>query len=265
MGSKSTFNSAAATYDEDFSLSEIGMRQRDRVYYWLNECKLLKASKGKNKIFEFNCGTGFDAKHFTKQGYLVVGTDAAVEMIEVAKAKNIKGAQFYQRNFNDISIDDYVGKSDFVFSNFGGLNCLSESELATFFNHLALKQKSRDSLAVVIMPKFCVVEDLYLLLKGQFSQLFRRSRKEFIEVDVSGEKIRTYYHSPKKVKQLLKNNYKIQIIKPIAHFLPPSYLEPFFKKHLWILKYLNFMERTFGSIGFLASNADHFILIAERK
>ena len=256
------FDSAANSYDADFTYSAIGMFQRERVHHWLEECKLLNRI---TKIFEVNCGTGLDAEYLLKNRHSVVATDASAEMIKVAKESRNSKINFYQRKFSDISIDDNVGEADFVFSNFGGLNCLSEVDLTLFFNDLAQKQKKGASLAVVIMPKFCVTEDVYLLLKGKFSQILRRSKNEFLEVCVAGEKVRTYYHSPKMVKKLLQSKYNIKLVKPIAHFLPPSYLEPFFQKNKWLLLYLNFMERTFGRLGFLAANADHFILIAQRK
>lgn len=260
-----SFDAAAASYDNDFSLSEIGLRQRDRVYYWLNESNLLKASKKRKKIFELNCGTGFDAEMFSKMGYEVTATDASAEMIKVAKAKNIKGAQFYQRRFDEISMDENVSNSDFVFSNFGGLNCLNDKELQSFITDLGAKQNKGNMLAMVIMPKFCITEDIYLFLKGRFSQLLRRSRATYADVIVEGESIRTYYHSPTRVKSMLLGAYNITLVKPIAHFLPPSYLEPFFKNNKWLLRYLNFMEITFGAFSFLASNADHYIIIAEKK
>lgn len=257
-----SFDSAAATYDDEFTLSQIGKLQRSRVYYWLEKSGVLANSKS---IFEVNCGTGFDAEYFHKLGKKVVSTDASREMIQVCKQSRSSGIDFYERKFSEISIDDNVEKSDLVFSNFGGLNCLSEDELRLFFKELSKKQNSGDKLALVVMPENCVVEDFYLLLKGQFSEIGRRSRKTHLDVDVNGEKIRTFYHSPWTVKQLLFNYYKVELVRPIAHFLPPSYLEPFFKKKLWALRYLSFMERTFGKFSFLASNADHFILIAQRK
>jgi trans-aconitate methyltransferase len=258
----SSFDAAAKSYDEEFTFSEIGKRQRERVFYWLEKSKALSSVKN---IFEVNCGTGHDAEWFHNKGYNVIATDVSAAMIKVSKAVRNKGIYFYQRNMNEIAIDDNVCHSDFVFSNFGGLNCLSETELSSFFNELALKQKPRDRLDVVIMPNYCVVEDFYLLLKGKFSQIGRRDSRDFVEVDVNGEKVKTFYHSPNRVKKLLDNYYKVQMVKPIAHFLPPSYLEPFFKKNLWLLNWLSFLERTFGSVSVLAKNADHYIIIAERR
>jgi len=259
---KASFDAAAATYDNDFTLSEIGKKQRNRVFHWLNKSKILKNSK---RVFEINCGTGYDAEWFFNHDFEVVATDASTEMVKVAKAKRNSRINFYQRDFKDISIDVNVGNADLVFSNFGGLNCLNENDLRTFFKDLALKQKSGDYLAMVIMPEHCQVENLYFLFKGQFSKINRRSRKNYLEVDVNGEKVITFYHSPWTVKQLLFKFYKVELVKPVAHFLPPSYLEPFFKRHGWLLQILYILERIYGRISYLAKSADHYIVIAKRR
>lgn len=256
------FNNAALSYDEDFTLSEIGIKQRNRVFHWLNKSKILKNCKS---VFEVNCGTGYDAEWFFNQGLEVTATDASLEMINVAKAKRNSGITFYNRIFEDISIDENVKNSDLVFSNFGGLNCLDEDDLRTFFKDLALKQKTGDYLAIVIMPEHCLIEDVYFLLKGQFSKVFRRSGKGYLDVDVNGENVKTFYHSPSTVKQLMFNYYKIEFVKPVAHFLPPSYLEPFFQRYKWMLNLLYLLERIFGGLSYLAKSADHYIIISKRK
>lgn len=256
------FDAAAATYDNDFTLSEIGKKQRNRVLHWLKESKILNNSK---RVFEINCGTGYDAEWFLNKGFEVIATDASSEMVKVAQSKRNPRINFYQRNFQDISIDENVGDADIVFSNFGGLNCLSEKELRTFFYDLALKQKVGNYLAMVIMPEYCLIEDFYFLFKGKFSKINRRSKKGYLEVDVNGEKVKTFYHSPWTVKQLLSNDYQVELIKPIAFFIPPSYLESFFKRRIGVLRFLNFLERIFGSFSFLAQSSDHYLIIAKRK
>ena len=222
-----SFDAAASSYDDEFTFSEIGKLQRERVYHWVDKSGVLTDI---NTIFEVNCGTGYDAEQFNKRGKKVIATDASTAMVNVAKLKRNKEIEFYKRDFNDISIDNNVSKSDFVFSNFGGLNCLDKKELKIFFSDLALKQKSGNKLAVVIMPEHCIVEDVYLLFKGKFSEIGRRSRKTHLNVDVNGEKIKTFYHSPRSIKALLNSNYKINLIKPIAHFYHHLTWSPFLKR-----------------------------------
>ena len=105
----SSFDAAATSYDDEFTHSEIGKRQRDRVFHWLEKSKVLDKTK---HVFEVNCGTGYDAQLFYDQGLKVVATDASSEMIKVAKQKRSEEIEFYTLNFSDISIDDNVGNSD---------------------------------------------------------------------------------------------------------------------------------------------------------
>ncbi len=256
-----SFDSAAATYDDEFTFSEIGKLQRERVYYWLDKLHFFKQPQ---TVFEVNCGTGYDAQFFTERGHSVIATDGSEQMVKVAQSRNSK-LTVYQRNFNDISIDDNVRKSDVIFSNFGGLNCLSAAELATFVDDTALLQKKDDLLIAVIMPNHCFIADVYHLMKGKFKQVGRRNKKGSLEVDVNGEKIRTYYHSPNRLTGLLRDKYCIELKKPVAAFLPPSYLESFFKRNPQVLNGLYSLERIFGNLNFLSSLADHYILVAKRK
>lgn len=43
-------------------------------------------------------------------------------------------------------------------------------------------------------------------------------------------KLPAYYFSPEEIVGLFKNNFTLLEIKPIGIVIPPSYLEPFFKK-----------------------------------
>ena len=97
---KSSFSLAAANYDTIFTHSEIGKRQRARVYYWLSEIGFYKTSK---KVFEVNCGTGYDAEQFIQSGHEVIATDASDEMIQIAKRKRNKSIQFFQLAFQDLT------------------------------------------------------------------------------------------------------------------------------------------------------------------
>ena len=130
---------------------------------------------------------------------------------------------------------------------------------------MANKQSKGGQLAWVIMAKHCFWEDVYLFFKLKWSQIGRRNTSEAIRVDVDGVAVATCYHSPFEVKQLLESNYHIQKIRPVAFFLPPSYLEPFFKKYRWLLNGLNLLEKVVGRFSIFANWSDHYIIIAERK
>lgn len=256
------FDAAVIDYDSQFVHSSIGKRQRDRVYSIFEEGKFLEPTK---RIFEFNCGTGFDAAQYNSSGHQVIATDASLKMIEYCKCHRSRDIQFYDLKFQDVEKDDHVGNAELVVSNFGGLNCLKKEELQLFVNQLALKLTAKAVVAFVIMPKRCFMEDVYFFFKGKWGKIGRRNSKSFKKVNVNGVEVPTYYHSPRELKQMMTANFDLIELRPVAFFLPPSYLEPFFSKNKWILQILNKFEILFSKWSILAKWSDHFMLIAKKK
>lgn len=259
-GGRELFNNAAKQYDETFTNSHIGRKQRDRVYFWLERIQFFNRIKS---VFEINCGTGFDAQHFSQKGLKVTATDASSGMINFAKENRSSEITFFQMAFDEI--DQIETVSEAIFSNFGGLNCISENELKRFSDKVAAKQRKGDLLIWVIMPRHCFMESIFFFLKFKWGSMFRRNTSKAVPVNVDGVEVDTYYHSPRSVKKILKSNYEIRLIKPVALFLPPSYLESFFAKRLRLLNFLNWLEQTFGRLSMFSGGADHYIIIAERK
>jgi len=256
------FDVAATQYDEVFTHSNIGVLQRYRVYHWLETIDFFSLPK---KIFEINCGTGYDAEQFHNRGHGVVATDGSAEMIKLAKAKRNPKVDFFQLQFSDVTTQQKFENSQVLFSNFGGLNCIDSKELKIFAQDIAKKQSVGDLLIWVIMPKKSLMESIYFLLTFQFSKVFRRNTSKPTPVNLHDTAIPTFYHSPKELKRILKKDYIIELIKPVALFLPPSYMEDFFKQKKSMLRFLNTLESIFGNISAGAAWSDHFILIAKKQ
>lgn len=255
------FDIGAAQYDEVFTHSDIGALQRGRVYHWLETVNFFSLPK---KIFEINCGTGYDAEQFLNRSHSVVATDGSAEMVKLAKTKRNPKIDFFQLQFSEVTNQQKFENSQVLFSNFGGLNCIDSKELMLFTQDIAKKQSVGDMLIWVIMPKKCLMESIYFLVTFQFSKAFRRNTSKPTPVNFHGTAIQTFYHSPKDLKRMLKNDYDIELIKPVALFLPPSYMEGFFKQKKSILWFLNKLETVFGNISAGAAWSDHFILIAKK-
>ena len=260
--STNIFNLAASNYDDSFTLSDIGILQRKRVYHWLEKINFFREPKN---VFEINCGTGYDAEKFTQKGHAVIATDGSEEMIAFAKKTRNKKIDFFQLPFNQLTTNKKFNQSEVLFSNFGGLNCINETELKNLTKKISDKQKQNDLLIWTLMPKFCLIESLYFIVKLDFKKVFRRNTKHSLAVNVEGTPVDTFYYSPRTIKKMLKENYTIKLAQPIAIFLPPSYMEPFFKNHKKTLHFLNRLEFLFGKISFLSNYSDHYIIIAEKR
>ena len=259
MTKEAAFDKAAQAYDSTFTNSSIGRAQRKRVYYWLDKAQFLKQNTA---LFELNCGTGYDADYFHSIGIPVIATDGSPEMIRTAKNVRNSSIDFKVLDFADVNKKTITGNA--IFSNFGGLNCLSGEELKNLLERISVTQNGGEQLALVIMPRICMMESIYFFFKLKWRKIFQRYAANGVDVSVDGSVVKTYYHSPKQLKRILPH-YTIKCIKPVALCLPPSYMEPFFKRHPRFLSFLNKLEGRLGKIGSLAGWSDHYILIAEKK
>ena len=259
---KADFDNAAPNYDATFTKTVIGRIQRDLVYDHLS---LLLKENVPEKILEINCGTGEDAIWFAKQGCEVVATDISARMIEVASSKSKLGnIRFLQADINKINVDFEHHSFDLIFSNFGGLNCLAPAEVSAFIKNATVVLKPKERLALVIMPKNTLWEQLYFLLKLDFKNSFRR-KKEYAIANVDGEKVKTYYYNPKDIVNLANVNFDLLRLKPIGFFIPPSYLNPFFKNKPQLVSLLKSLEKRMTNVSMLAKYADHYLIVLEKR
>ncbi len=257
---ETSFDKVAGTYDTTFTYSTIGKMQRDLVHH-----KLSKYLDSVKTILEINCGTGEDAIALAKQNFKITATDISPMMIEKAKTKGTyQNLNFVTADINTI-VTTFVGQQfDLIFSNFGGLNCLTKSELENFFLNADLLLTKKGKLVLVIMPKNTLWEQFYFFTKSQFSKVFRR-KKEMTLANVDGKKVPTYYYNPKDIVNLSKANFELMTQKPIGFFVPPSYLETVFKNKKGLLQFLNTLEKGITSWSFLSKYADHYLITLQKK
>jgi ubiquinone/menaquinone biosynthesis C-methylase UbiE len=233
MSSDPAFSAVASDYDATFTETAVGRLQRELVWKLLE-----KHVQGVPNVLELNCGTGADAVWMGKRGWQVLATDISPEMLRVAHEKIEK-----ERLTDKVSVQVCAfaelqslpsGHFDLIFSNFGGLNCISPKELAQLWPVLRSKLKPGGQIAAVIMGKFCLWETLYFLLKLKPKEAFRRLGTSPVEAHTQAY--------------------------PIGFWLPPSYLDPFFSRHPKALRLLNFLER-YCCPRWLAWGSDHYLLL----
>lgn len=259
---KAKFDNAAANYDCTFTNSVIGKAQRGFVYQHVS--RFLKNNHIKN-ILEINCGTGEDAIWLAKQNFRVVATDISEKMILIAKNKEkLPNLTFKRLNINEISNTFGDEKFDLIFSNFGGLNCLSKEEIKLFFENASNLISKNGHLILIIMPKNTLWEQFYFLAKGDFKKTFRRKKENAI-ANVDGKKIVTFYHNPNEMKTLASNNFRLKTVNPIGFFVPPSYLESFFSTKPKLISFLAKLDNSVKNMSFLAKHADHYLIVFQRK
>ena len=257
--SSAEFDAVAQLYDETFTNSEVGKLQRLRVWNYLDST----LPKSSLNILELNCGTGEDAVWFAHRGHNVLASDISMKMIfitedKVNRLKLSKQIATKQLDINEIDKIQTDNKFDLIFSNFGGLNCLSKNELESLSAKIKKLLNNNGKFIAVVMTDFCLIESLYFFIKLGFKNIFRRKKTQ--QVIINDSIVKTYYYHPKYFFTFFKNNFTINKIIAIGIFIPPSYLNSFFKDKHRVLNLLNRVENFFGNNVFSAAISDHFLI-----
>lgn len=257
------FDVAAQSYDTVFSFSEIGKAQRERVHFYLD--KYILKSGTSLSILELNCGTGEDALFFAERQHQVLATDISMGMITEAQKKYTQpNIQFKQQDITTITPDTFDQKFDLIFSNFGGLNCLSPQELQDFLKKASGLLKEKGQMVLVIMPKACLWERLYFLAKAQPKKAFRRKTNKAVIANVEGIGVKTWYYNPEEISAMNTTDFIAKKSFPVGIAIPPSYLETFFRTKKGLLSLLRKIEPVLKA-PFWAKYADHYSILLEKR
>lgn len=207
----------ADKYDDFIENNENLARMRKRVY----EFVISRLPKGA-RILDLACGTGTDAVWFAQRGYHVYGVDISSEMLKRAeqKAKELgleDRLTFKQMSYTDLK-ESSIEPFDLTFSNFGGLNCVSDLSLVAESVRPLLKPNARVIWA--IMPPFCLWETA-MFLRGKFKLATRRFsgqstvRKEGLEYPV-------YYYTPHKIADAWGKDFQLETVEALSVITPPA-------------------------------------------
>ena len=256
------FASLAEAYDQQFSHSHIGRLQRKQVHRYLEGFLPTKSSW---KILEFNCGTGEDACWLAAKGHTVIATDIEAEMVKQVQSKSKQQGLDHAIITQVIDMKSshqirQLGEFDLIFSNFGGINCLSPQQLSACLRTCVHQLRPNGHLIVVYMSRSCVWEQLYYILKGNFRQAFRRKKKGSQLVSLGKTTIPSWYYAPREIKQLVPDTYQLRAIRPIGLAVPPAYLEAFFSKQLKLLQFLYQVEKRLENVSLFSDLADHSLI-----
>jgi ubiquinone/menaquinone biosynthesis C-methylase UbiE len=257
------FDHFAHNYDADFTHTQIGKKQRQIVHDFI----LQKLSTFQS-VFEVACGTGEDATWLAQQGKRVLATDISPKMLETGRQK--AGAlcsiniEWKQLDITKLDGEEIQGRYDWIFSNFGGLNCLSPALLQDFLKHAHQRVlASNGRIVLVMMSKCSIWEIMFALRRLNISKAFRRWTNNALPVNVKGTSIPTWYYNPSFFRKL--DGFEVERVQTVGFFLPPSYLESFFAKRPKLLNALFRMEKRWSTWAFLANFSDHYLIVLRPK
>jgi SAM-dependent methyltransferase len=253
-----------SAYDREFTFSRIGMVQRRMVWGYMDHMLQMPGMH----VLELNCGTGTDAVHLARNGHRVIATDLSEEMLKVAREKarqfGVEDRIQHQRlGFDEIQVLS-IPPVDLVLSNFGGLNFIDADHHARLVDPIADALKPGGRFIAVLMPDRCMAETVYHLLRGRWSEAFRRGRHDPVWAGLSGSGAVTWYHAPERLIQTFSSRFRLVHIRPIGLFVPPTYLEHRFGHRTALLERLARLDTRFARWRWTARYADHFLVDLER-
>jgi ubiquinone/menaquinone biosynthesis C-methylase UbiE len=251
------FDRIAGSYDELFTRTSIGRVQRSQVWP-----KLLKAFQPGTRILELNCGTGEDARFLAQRGRSVLACDASSVMLEVAEGRGRLEAGGTSVRYLQIANEDLgqlsdQGSFDGAFSNFSGLNCLTD--LKDVARDLASLVKPGGRVLICLWSRICILELVWFLLHGQPGKAFRRLSGRS-EARIGGLTIKVAYPAVPAVRRAFSSWFRLESRSAIGLFVPPSYVEQWIRKHERTLVRLGALDRLFSEWPVLRDVGDHVLL-----
>ena len=227
---------------------------------------VLSHLKQNSSILELNAGTGLDAVFFAEQGHRVYATDLSDGMIrqiqkKITDRKLEDTVTVKQCSYTELNLIPVTG-FDYVFSNFGGLNCIPD--LTRVIKQLPPLLKPGAIITFVLMPRICPWE-ISKILKGKWRAAFRRFNKKGAPSHLEGEYFPTFYFTPSQAVKAFGPDFKKIDLQGLAGFSPPPYAEKFPVTYPKIYRLLTWLDEKTSRFPLCRSYADHFIVTMQYK
>jgi SAM-dependent methyltransferase len=250
------FSKQSVNYDHDDQQNKVLQDMRLQVYH-----HVAAFMKPQRSILELNSGTGIDALYFAQQGHSVYATDLSDGMIEQINLKiqrhQLQG-QLTSQQLSYTELDKLNGKKfDYVFSNFGGLNCIND--LARVTKYLPELLAPGSYVTWVIMPPVCLWE-LLSSFTGNGKRAFRRLNKNGVVAHLEGEYFKTYYFSLSQIKAAFGVKFKFVKSEGLCALSPPPSRGDFPSTHPTLYRTLRKLDSALNTIYPFNRWADHIIV-----
>jgi len=213
VGAARAFSAQSSHYDHDDKINQVITDLRKQVYD-----HVARFIHPNSSVLELNAGTGIDATHFVAQGHTVLATDLSDGMIREMTKKLNERLRVRQLSYDKLDMLDGE-KFNYVFSNFGGLNCIDD--LGKVTTHIPGVLNPGGYVTWVIMPRVCLWE-FASILKGNL-RAFRRLKRDGVMAHIDGQYFRTWYHSLTDIRKAFGDNFEFIESEGLAATSPPPY------------------------------------------
>jgi hypothetical protein len=255
------FSKQSVHYDYDDFSNPVLTDMRLQVYAHVREY-LRPASR----MLELNAGTGIDATYFASLGHQVHATDVSTGMIHRIQEKITHNPLDGRLTCQQLSYDQLdqlsTQRYDYVFSNFGGLNCIADLSKVTA--SLASRLNENAYVTWVIMPPVSLWE-LAWIFKGNFRAAFRRWHREGVMAHLEGEYFKTYYHSLGAIEQAFGKEFRLVRSEGLCVISPPPAPGDFPLRHPKLYRRLRRLDGIIRHCPVFNRTGDHLIVTFQKR
>ena len=263
-GLAAPFDAVAALYDQTFTTSTIGRAQRGAVWR-----ELAKTFRPGDHILDIGCGTGVDACFLAERNIRVLACDPSSQMIDVATRriqqrrvqKLVRPLVLRAEEVGDLPAGELF---DGAFSNFGALNCVDD--LTRVSHGLARLLKPGATAILCWMGPCCMWEMLWYLGQWNTDKAFRRFKPEGISARIAnGAFVHVHYPSVTTLGRAFAPKFRLKSVRGIGVAVPPSYLEPWARRHPRLLQLCEQFDSWLGPCPGMRSLGDHVLVRLQRE
>ena len=238
------FSRTATKYDQFADNHPHLTRMRNKVF-----AHIMRYMHPGDHILELNAGTGTDAVYLAQQGYHVHATDIAPGMLARTRNKISTlglGDKLTIQSCSFTDLDQIKGGPyDVVFSNLGGLNCLSDLRIVT--QDLPKVLRPGGLVTWVLMPPICLWE-LVMLFSGQMRFAFRRLAKNGTQAHLEGMYFTIHYFTPRKALDAFSPEFQLLAIEGLSVITPTAESKNLAKNHPRIYRGLSWLDDRISNI-----------------
>jgi hypothetical protein len=150
---------------------------------------------------------------------------------------------------------------DGALSNFSGLN--SVADLNRTARDLASMVTLGAPVIICLSTRFCLSETLWFLFHGKVRKAFRRSFA-IATVKVDNRAVKIHYRALREVRKSFSSSFLMRSCTGIGIAVPPTFLEPIFRKYSRVLGPLRRMDRCVSQLPLFRTIGDHMLVRFER-
>jgi ubiquinone/menaquinone biosynthesis C-methylase UbiE len=255
------FDSIAEQYDDIFTKTLVGRAQRNAVWN-----SLAQAFSTTDRVLELNCGTGEDGLFLARRGISVIACDASPAMIAVARRRKSREASQAQIQFQVLCSEDLHKMEtgalfDGAFSNFAGLNCVADIQAVAL--NLGKLVRPSGRVLICLSSRFCAWETLWFLSRMNVRKAFRRFSGRTV-ANLNGVSVPVWYPSIRLLRKTFSDWFHLMSFRAVGLFVPPSYVEPFIRRHESLISLFAKLDRALSGLPVLRCVGDHVLLEFER-